>query len=247
MPSNKKPSPKRGKGYSDHQRDQVDAGPESKISHSEHSEPKPGTADQKADSPTPEGYEKAIARWTAIVGAFTIVLAIATIASAWILWKTDETLKETMVNGQRAYVGLSTTYGIKATTGSINLLVENDGQTPAKNVKVFANWEFVPLGENLPPEFSFPEKSGCDATIKSVGPVFPRNPQLTSNRVCGTDLGNVTLAEQGAKSAFVYGHISYLDIFDKYRTTTFCFLYGGRIANPTGSTLCDRHNEIDPE
>ena len=51
-------------------------------------------------------------------------------------------------------------------------------------------------------------------------------------------------AERKELSAWLYGHIDYLDVFDEPHVTTFCALYW-----PFESTnvLCDRHNEIDPQ
>jgi hypothetical protein len=51
-----------------------------------------------------KNYERRIANWTAVVGAFTVVLAVATAGSGYVLWQTDHTLKETLQKSQRPWV-----------------------------------------------------------------------------------------------------------------------------------------------
>jgi hypothetical protein len=185
-----------------------------------------------------------IDRFTGWLMIYTLVMAIATLLSAAILFKTDHTLKETMVFGQRAYVGINVMAGLRMTPQTVSFTYENFGQTPAKEVRVSSNWEFVEPGGNLPRDFTFPEKSGCNSIGFEPGGVtiFPRNPVTTFSNYCPSDYQNLLLAEQGKMRGFYYGHISYVDIFDKPRRSNFCVIYG-----PGGGAGCDRHNEIDPD
>ena len=51
-----------------------------------------------------KNYERRIANWTVVVGAFTVVLAVATVGSGYVLWTTDHTLKDTMEAANRAWI-----------------------------------------------------------------------------------------------------------------------------------------------
>lgn len=210
------------------------------------SQPEAGQPETQADENQPESpYERRIANWTAVVGAFTIVLAIATAASGYVLWQTDHTLKDTMVFGQRAYVGINIAANLTLDSEKAALTFENFGQTPAKNVKAFSYWEFAKPGENLPNEFDFPERPDCESSEgfkpgESI--IFPHNPVPAYSKFCPEEKQKLLLVQSGQLRAFYYGHITYRDVFNKWRRTNFCVVY-----YPAGSPTCDRHNEMDPD
>jgi hypothetical protein len=127
----------------------------------------------------------------------------------------------------------------------IELTMDNFGQTPANHVKFFSNWEFLRIEQQLPKDFSFPEKKGCEESQNVMlgdGPIFPKNALPARRLHCPDEINNLRRAARREINGFYYGHIEYEDIFGKQRRTNFCFLY---ISG--GSTLCDRYNEIDPK
>src|SRR5882757_2346933 len=90
------------------------------------SQPQATEPETKTSESQPENrYERRIANWTVVVGAFTVVLAIATAASGYILWQTDHTLKDTMVFGQRAYVGINILAALKMDAQKTSITFEN--------------------------------------------------------------------------------------------------------------------------
>src|SRR5450759_1281271 len=84
-----------------------------------------------------------IARWTKVVGIFTVILAIATIASAYFLWTTDETLRKTLEVHQRPRISVDTTivgpFTIDEKGGYVRLKIEikNVGLSMADDVRIF--------------------------------------------------------------------------------------------------------------
>jgi hypothetical protein len=118
--------------------------------------------------------------------------------SAYVLNATDHTLKDTMVFGQRAYVGINVLAALRMDTQKASFTFENFGQTPAKDVKVFSNWEFVEAGGNVPKDFAFPEKTGSNDTSLVPGgtTVFPRNPVPGFANHCPGDYQKLLLVEK---------------------------------------------------
>jgi hypothetical protein len=87
---------------------------------------------------TTSNYERRIANWTVVVGAFTVVMAIATVGSGYILWRTDNTLRETLERSQRPWIApLSAKLLDLPIDGLIGLQINfaNVGREPALDTK----------------------------------------------------------------------------------------------------------------
>jgi hypothetical protein len=184
-------------------------------------------------------------RFAALIALFTAGLFAATLG----LWLATNDLvldaKEASERQLRAYVGISAATPIHVEATRISITMDNFGQTPANSVKFFSNWEFLPKGANLPADFDFPEIDACPENkneMLSNGPIWPKNILIAQRLHCPGELEKLKQSEHGELEAFYYGHIEYLDIFRKPRRTNFCFLHG-----IDGMTLCDHHNEIDPD
>jgi hypothetical protein len=188
-------------------------------------------------------------RFAALVAIFTGLLFAAT-AGLWIATKDlVQDARETSARQLRAYVGISTTAPIQMSREKITITVDNFGQTPAKNLKIFSSWEFIPYGKDLPPDFKFPDKPSCRSPDgqemkPGSGPVWPKNPMPSSHLHCPDELDNLIKAERKELNGFFYGYIQYTDVFDQRRITTFCTLYNPFLG---ASVFCARHNEIDPD
>ncbi len=158
--------------------------------------------------------------------------------------------KETEIKQLRAYVMLDLSQSIKITPGNLTINIENFGETPAQNVHMYGYWEFVPYGEDLPQDFSFPDRpppcAGPDGQKINPGvPILPpKNPIGASSYHCPEVLEQIIKSERKEINAFQYGHIEYTDIFGEHRRTNFCFLYYHPLQM---AFLCDRHNEMDPQ
>jgi hypothetical protein len=174
-----------------------------------------------------------------------ILLFLATIALYSATRDLVKGADDTAQRQLRAYVAISNSVPLDMNPIRVALTFDNFGQTPATDVKVFFYWEFVPFGENLPSNFTFPEKPGCvgaPGITPGIAAIFPRNPALIFRKHCPDELTRLQASERNEVHAFLYGHAEYLDIFKKKRRTNFCLLY-----TPSISIVCGRHNEMDPE
>ena len=154
---------------------------------------------------------------------------------------TDHTLKDTMVFGQRAHVGINVLAALRMDTQKASFTFENFGQTPAKDVKVFSNWEFVEAGGNLPKDFAFPEKTGCNDT-SLVPPELRYSLEIQfqdSPTTARGDYQKLLLVEK-TNCAGSITDISHIATCSTNRRT--CVVHA-----PGGSAVCDRQNEMDPD
>lgn len=191
--------------------------------------------------------EKTKTNWTEL---FAFVAAIggvlAAIFSGYQGWVARDSEKRQL----RAYVSFSTTNPLKMSGSELTVIIDNFGQTPAKNVHIWSSWQFVPFGDDLPADFQFLVKSPCGGTPPKQsmlpGPVtiYPKNPYPAFSFHCPFDLLDIQRAERNEANAFIYGFISYFDIFDEEHRTNFCYLWYPAIQK---ALLCNRHNETDPK
>lgn len=184
-------------------------------------------------------------RFSFLLVLVTFLLFIATVGLYCATRDLVHDAKETSERQLRAYVGIITDTGLRVNPDNTAFFLDNYGLTPATDVKIFSNWEFLPTGQDLSANFAFEDRECADKikSVPSVMLIFPKNRALTVRRHCiATDeVFNLQKAERGELSAFYYGNITYKDIFKERRRTNFCFIY-----YPGGSALCARHNEIDP-
>jgi len=112
----------------------------------------------------------------------------------------------------RAYVWFDSATKISIDGGKLTALFNNFGQTPAKQIRSVASWEFVQYGQQLPVDFKFPEKPRCDgpqgqALNRGILAIFPRNPVPAIHYLCNSDIVNLARAAKKELNAFYYGHI----------------------------------------
>jgi hypothetical protein len=176
-------------------------------------------------------------------GLFAFIAAIGAIGAAIFggvqAWVTRDTEKRQL----RAYIGINTSVAMHVDNEKLTFAVDNFGQTPANRMRVFSNWEFLPVSKGLPPDFNFSDQGRCpdQNVMDSYSPIFPKT-YITHQRLhCAGEFDKLQRAQRKEFDAFLFGHIEYVDMFNKKRRTDFCFLYLW-----TGAHLCDRHNEIDP-
>jgi hypothetical protein len=61
---------------------------------------------------------------------------------------------------------------------------------------------------------------------------------------CQSQFFDFTFTKQKQSNAFLYGYISYLDVFSVEHRTDYCLLYYPAIGT---AVFCSRHNEMDPD
>lgn len=107
---------------------------------------------QEPNEPKPRGYEKTIARWTVILGISTVLLFIATGISAYFLYVTDHTLKDTLAATGRAAKATEDSVKTAADTAKRQLrayLTVSNIKIECSNCKKKDGWE---TPKNVRPE-----------------------------------------------------------------------------------------------
>lgn len=201
-----------------------------------------GEADQPAaDADKPQAKPEPKHWLEYAIFVFVIATALATGAAAYYTRQQWLTAEDTEERGLRAYV---LPKYIVFEPDSVQMSVENFGQTPAIQVKHFSSWETRPIRqrEALCTNFSFVEKGQCETDDKSTGSLSPHDPMTTGNLLCDQVRPDAIKAQNGEIDLVLYGRITYADIFEKTHTTTFCDVIG-----PKGASFCNCHNEIDPK
>jgi hypothetical protein len=166
------------------------------------------------------------------------VACIAAVAAALVAVYQAMTIRDSARQQLRAYVGSR----IEIKTGpnsEIFIWLENNGQTPARGLKSFAGWQFIPAGQQLPANFAFANAGDCPDAARSLGTLFPKTPLRTGNLICPAITQKILLVQRNELNAVLYGHVDYQDIFDEARRTQFCW-----ILTPTTNSPCDRHNDV---
>lgn len=130
---------------------------------------------------------------------------------------------------------------IIVTRNATNIIIENNGQTPAYNVRHTMSFYSQPgVNYHIPVEFDFhdaPLAPDFNAAIFDIGRDKSR-PVLGPLNAIGMD--QIRQAIEKKITLFLYGHIDYCDTFREPHTTEFCTVYipnGG-----SAQAMCDRHN-----
>lgn len=95
------------------------------------------------DSQQPKDYERVVAKWTRVLGLFTVLLFAATALSAYFLWTTDETLRKTFLVSQRPWLSaqveligpLQFSPGESRSVVPLKITLKNHGLTLAEDVR----------------------------------------------------------------------------------------------------------------
>jgi len=158
-----------------------------------------------------------------IIALFTVILGIAT----WLLWRATKKLVEgadaTAKRQLRAYIHVSearcSDFGFPNGVYMVNFT--NTGQTPAYDVSSYIAISFTafPLSEKL--EMAGHGTKGL-ATIGRDGEGHAR--MEAARGLTGEEYGAV---RDGKRAVFVFGVISYRDIFGDKWTTNFRYYVGG--------------------
>lgn len=176
-----------------------------------------------------------MARWTRRLGYLTFVLAIIAGISAWILEKTDQTLR-----GNLAAIKASNRASVFFRDMARGQTSENDQST---------NWTFIPNLENNGNTQTKNAKleTACDKeTIKKLfdgqsKPLAPRvfgPKQVNGSGACTWTSKGLDQLRLQRRPVYVGGIIEYDDIFGGHHTTKYCReIYIISDPNPRGTNL----------
>lgn len=126
----------------------------------------------------------------------------------------------------------------------VGIGIHNFGQTPAHELTSRSNWKEMPFGAELPKDFDYPD----NPPIESAYPMSKSTLNPTESAIAGNQFGAETVAiiiraREHQASMYIYGHIDYKDVFDKPRTTPFCFRYAPDTTDEAHRfPLCPEHN-----
>jgi len=175
---------------------------------------------QASHNQTENRYERRIANWTVVVGAFTVVLAIATAGSGYVLWLTDHTLKDTLAANNaynRAFIffkELANGQTVEADQTSTNWTfisnVENNGNTQTKNAKVSIACDIAVVQDIF------------SGKIKPDGPRVFGPKQTMGSGACTWPSKELDQGRKQNKVFIVGGVVEYGDIFGGKHVTRYC-------------------------
>lgn len=204
----------------------------------------------------PWGWEALSAISTAIGTGFAIL-------ASYIAYQTFESTIDTAQKQLRAYVGVDDIdielpsskvenyQPVKQSLGKLIpdyliLKVKNTGSTPAKKVTTWINWEPLAFGYQLPEDFDFKDHESNIrepfAVVKSTFSLFPGNSRETITSI--DDARCFIEAQSKKKSLYLYGYISYEDIYGREHKTNFCYAYQPYASASQQFLPCTIHQEV---
>jgi hypothetical protein len=150
------------------------------------------------------------------VASFSAVVASLALAAAAYL---ALTVRENSERQLRAYISI-TPPAISADDWTPTLKIENNGQTPARDVKVRLTHHSVPVGQPLPKTFSFPDVGNVESTSVAV-----LNSQKSAQFTFPSARDAVVDVTNGVSALFFYGHAQYADVFGNARLSRFNYQF----------------------
>jgi hypothetical protein len=154
--------------------------------------------------------ERAIAKWTRVLGAFTIVLALTSILTAGILYITDQTSRLR----DRAFIYFGDPQirpypDAAPTVWGVGISVANAGNMPASRVAIRYACPDAPFSVEVPDSFLLVKQWKTAQVASVIGPK-----QAATLRGCELPIDLVNEAKQFQRQIFVLLEAQYLDGFE---------------------------------
>lgn len=187
--------------------------------------------------------QRSVREWLEIATvALLLATALGTFGAAYFAYRQWITADDAEVRGLRAYV-LVKSIPLHP-DADVRVEIENSGQTPADNIRIFTNWAAVPRGGSAAfcAAASFPEQHQCESGDgKSTSVLAAKGSIISGNVACARLRPDAERAVRNEIDWILYGRVTYDDVFRRgLRQSTFCY----RIS-PEGAQLCDCHNEAE--
>jgi hypothetical protein len=147
----------------------------------------------------------------------------------------------------RAYVGVnSISPDDMAAPKGIHVNVQNSGQTPAYNVRVFLNWKLVQVGEKLPAGFDYPDVTSSDSAAEgSLAVLNGGNASKEYPFTVRVPPEVFSIISNRQRDGYFYGHVDFDDIFDEHWLTEFCYRYMAASNHEHSVVLCREHTQAN--
>jgi hypothetical protein len=167
------------------------------------------------------------------------LLFLATMALFWATWRLVVGAEETAERQLRAYVHISAARALPR-GDRIDYYIEakNYGQTPAYDVRL----RYIIALRDFPPAEPFSYPDGPLVSSAVLPPDTPMHDAFTPDQVLGPNQKRRFLA--GEVAIYVFGIITYVDIFRRRRTTEFRYMCGGNVGLDSKGALriCEEGN-----
>ena len=152
--------------------------------------------------------------WVSLFSAFIALCAL--FVSIFVAWN----IRDNSQRQLRAYVAVGEPHFGTRDPVSVQISGENNGQTPARRVTAHLNRKWVPYGQKLPKDFSYPD-------FGEVGPssVAVLGPGKSKTFTFPFDPKEIEQVRNKETALFLYGHIDYIDVFGEPRTSQFNYQY----------------------
>ena len=153
--------------------------------------------------------------------------------------------RESMRQGLRAYVGTEGASWMeesqqpgqpKTITSGVVVTFQNRGTTPAYHVNTNVSYTFSTTA--LTNDFRYPENYDESNGPRSAGMLAPNVPMKSIVSLASPP--DLIALYKGETGAYVYGHVSYDDIFGMRHTTTYCYTLKAPL---NVFHMCPNHNE----
>ncbi len=184
---------------------------------------------------------KGIAEQTKVAADAATVSAKAAQDSADAAKESNRITLQTTRNDQRAWVGVSRFLGKEIKPGvemRFGVRISNFGRTPARSVRTQTSWSALPRSTPFTPVYP-PRKRSQQASASVVMPTFEG--EVLAPPVIFTE-SQVKALESQLSYFYVYGRITYDDVFGHPHFTTWCFYVAHD--SPT-MTACETYNDAD--
>jgi hypothetical protein len=152
--------------------------------------------------------------WINVVSAAIALCAL--FVSGFLAW----TIRENGQRQLRAYAAVGEPHFGARHPVTVQIAVENNGQTPARRVTAHLHRKWVPYGHKLPKDFSCPD-------FGEVGPssIAVLNPGKRKTFTFPIDPKELEQVRNKETALFLYGHVDYVDVFDELRMSEFNYRY----------------------
>ncbi|HEU0118131.1 MAG TPA: hypothetical protein VFR09_05810 [Alphaproteobacteria bacterium] len=184
------------------------------------------------------------------IAAFIISL-LALIFTGYQAWRAGDTAHRQL----RAYVGLgpqnvalqvpTVLIGTKKCSIYSDCIVidmKNYGATPAQHVASQATWIGIPKSFVLDKTYKYPTLASGNNDFTSESIIFPGQEYISEIQVKDVSVFKHAFAQEN--DFYLYGYISYKDIYNQKRTTNFCYR-GGFGDNGYYLTPCPDYNNVN--
>jgi hypothetical protein len=186
-----------------------------------------------------EDHDEIIAVGTIFIAIFTIILGLFTVNLAGATDKLVKGAEKTAERQLRAYVNVA---NAKAKPDGeffvYSIEVKNFGQTPAYKVRLRYMIEL----RDFPATEPFVVPDHPQVSVAVLPPTVPIHDAFRPTQILGTNQRQ--RLNNGTAAIYVYGLITYEDIFEGARETEFRYMIGGNVGvSPEGAVrICEEGN-----